>query len=145
MRTFIIILIAVISLVTLIATAIVMRLIAKRKHAVRRFGTVEVQLKRRQQLVDELAAISKTKQNCFHDTVQNLLFLSNQARSVQSLTEREGDVLRLIGEGLSNKAIARELGLSEGTVKGYVSQVLGKLGVADRTQAALLAAKHLRR
>lgn len=64
---------------------------------------------------------------------------------MQSLTEREGDVLRLIGEGLSNKAIARELGLSEGTVKGYVSQVLGKLGVADRTQAALLAAKHLRR
>ena len=60
---------------------------------------------------------------------------------LQSLTEREADVLRLIGQGCSNKLIARELGLSEGTVKGYVSQVLAKLGVADRTQAALIAAK----
>jgi DNA-binding NarL/FixJ family response regulator len=58
-----------------------------------------------------------------------------------SLTERERDVLDLIAQGQSNKLIARQLNLSEGTVKGYVSQVLAKLGVADRTQAALLAAK----
>lgn len=62
-----------------------------------------------------------------------------------SLTEREADVLRLIGEGKPNKAIARELGLSEGTVKGYVSQILSKLGVADRTQAALVAVRTPRR
>ena len=48
-------------------------------------------------------------------------------------------VLALLAEGLSNKLIARRLELAEGTVKGYVSQVLDKLGVADRTQAALLA------
>ena len=58
-----------------------------------------------------------------------------------SLTAREAEVLGLIAEGQSNKAIARTLDLTEGTVKGYVSQVLAKLGVADRTQAALLVAK----
>lgn len=55
------------------------------------------------------------------------------------LTDRERDVLRLIAEGRSNKAIANELDLSLGTVKGYVSEILAKLGVTSRTQAALLA------
>jgi two-component system, NarL family, response regulator LiaR len=59
-----------------------------------------------------------------------------------SLTEREMDVLRLIAHGHSNKEIAAALYLTEGTVKGYVSAILGKLQVADRTQAALYAVKH---
>ena len=50
-------------------------------------------------------------------------------------------VLRLIGRGLSNRLIARELVLSEKTVKAHVSAILSKLGVADRTQAALLAVR----
>ena len=58
------------------------------------------------------------------------------------LTEREHDVLRLIAQGHNNKEIAASLYLSEGTVKGYVSAILRKLGVDDRTQAALLAVKH---
>ncbi len=58
------------------------------------------------------------------------------------LTEREIDVLKLIGQGNSNKKIAVLLDLSEGTVKGYVSTILDKLGLADRTQAALYAVKH---
>lgn len=58
---------------------------------------------------------------------------------IESLTSRELSVLELLSQGLSNKNIARQLQLTEGTVKGYVSQVLDKLGVADRTQAALLA------
>ena len=58
-----------------------------------------------------------------------------------SLTPRELDVLKLIGSGLSNKKIAQKLELSEGTVKGYVSIVLDKLRLADRTQAALYAHK----
>jgi len=58
------------------------------------------------------------------------------------LTPRELDVLRLIARGESNKRIAAELNLSLGTVKGYVSAVLEKLGVADRTGAALFATKH---
>ena len=59
-----------------------------------------------------------------------------------SLTEREMDVLRHIAQGQSNKEIAASLHLTEGTVKGYVSTILGKLQVADRTQAALYAVKH---
>jgi two-component system response regulator DegU len=55
------------------------------------------------------------------------------------LTERELAVLRLLTEGQSNKEIARELGLTEGTVKNYVSTILDKLQAANRTQAALVA------
>jgi DNA-binding NarL/FixJ family response regulator len=61
---------------------------------------------------------------------------------LSDLTQREQDVLRLISQGRSNKEIARELHLTEGTVKGYVSIILGKLGVSDRTQAALFAVRH---
>lgn len=57
------------------------------------------------------------------------------------LTARERDVLALLGEGLTNRLIARRLGVTEKTVKTHVSHVLGKLGVADRTQAALVAAR----
>ena len=59
-----------------------------------------------------------------------------------TLTTRERDVLRLIARGASNKEIATQLFLSVGTVKGYVSAILPKLGVQDRTQAALFASKH---
>jgi DNA-binding NarL/FixJ family response regulator len=55
------------------------------------------------------------------------------------LTERETEVLACLGEGLSNAQIAGRLYLSEATVKGYVSRMLDELGVANRTQASLLA------
>jgi DNA-binding NarL/FixJ family response regulator len=58
---------------------------------------------------------------------------------VAELTERETEVLACLGEGLSNAQIAGRLYLSEATVKGYVSRMLDKLGVANRTQAGLLA------
>jgi DNA-binding NarL/FixJ family response regulator len=57
------------------------------------------------------------------------------------LTAREREVLALIGRGFANKRIAAELGIAEKTVKAHVSNVLAKLGVADRTQAALYAVR----
>jgi DNA-binding NarL/FixJ family response regulator len=63
-------------------------------------------------------------------------------RPTNDLTERELQVLHLISRGLNNREIAAELVISEKTVKTHVSHLLGKLGVADRTQAAIWALKH---
>jgi DNA-binding NarL/FixJ family response regulator len=57
------------------------------------------------------------------------------------LTRREQDVLELLARGYANKRIAFELGIAEKTVKAHVGRVLAKLGVTDRTQAALLAVR----
>lgn len=60
-------------------------------------------------------------------------------RLLASLSDREREVVALIGEGLSNAEIGSALHLSEATVKGYVSAVLGKIGAVNRVQAALVA------
>ena len=64
------------------------------------------------------------------------------AGALDDLTVRERDVLALIAQGRSNKRIAFELGISEKTVKTHVGHVLAKLGVTDRTQAAVLAVRN---
>jgi two-component system, NarL family, response regulator LiaR len=64
------------------------------------------------------------------------------ADAIGRLTRREREVLELIALGHSNKRIARELEVAEKTVKTHVGHVLAKLGVADRTQAALLAVQN---
>ena len=64
---------------------------------------------------------------------------TKQSTLLEALNEREKDVLRLLASGLSNADIAARLYLSEGTVRNYVSSILDKLDVADRTQAAVLA------
>jgi two-component system, NarL family, response regulator LiaR len=60
----------------------------------------------------------------------------------EALTERELDVLKLLAKGLSNQEIAEALHLSEGTVRNYLSTLFSKLGVSDRTKAAVLAIQH---
>lgn len=55
------------------------------------------------------------------------------------LTERKTDVLNLLAKGLNNAEISGQLHLSEGTVRNHVSAILDKLGVSDRTQAAVIA------
>jgi len=77
-----------------------------------------------------------------HPAVAATVMQSVAAEGRDPLTPREHEVLRLVARGLSNRLIARELALSEKTVKAHVSAVLGKLGVADRTQAALYAVRH---
>ncbi len=62
-----------------------------------------------------------------------------QSTLIDTLTEREKNILRLLAAGLSNADIAARLYFSEGTVRNYVSSILNKLGAADRTQAAILA------
>jgi DNA-binding NarL/FixJ family response regulator len=79
-----------------------------------------------------------------HSEAQRILMRQAAAPLGQltTLTQRELDVLRLITEGKRNKEIAAKLYLTEGTVKGYISAILQKLSVVDRTQAALYAVKH---
>lgn len=60
----------------------------------------------------------------------------------EELTSREAEVLQLLAQGLSNKEIAAELVIGEKTVKTHVSNILSKLGVLSRTQAALYAVRH---
>jgi len=67
--------------------------------------------------------------------------VSGERPPAAGLTERELEVLRLIARGMSNKLIARELVVSEKTVKTHVSNILAKLHLADRTQAALYAVR----
>jgi two-component system, NarL family, response regulator DevR len=63
---------------------------------------------------------------------------SVKSSPIDRLTANERDVLDLIGQGMTNRQIARALQLAEKTVKNYVSSILGKLGLASRTQAAIL-------
>jgi DNA-binding NarL/FixJ family response regulator len=64
-----------------------------------------------------------------------------QRAPVIDLTEREVEILNLLTHGLSNPEIAERLHLAPGTVRNYVSSILAKLGVSDRTQAAVLAVR----
>jgi DNA-binding NarL/FixJ family response regulator len=72
-----------------------------------------------------------------------MLDASRLSRPDAELTDREREVLQLVRTGLANKQIARRLGISERTVKAHLTHVFQRLGVTDRTQAALWAMEHL--
>ena len=67
---------------------------------------------------------------------------SRGSAPASQLTDREREVLRLVTRGLSNKLIARELGISEKTVKAHLTAVFQRIGVTDRVQAAMWARDH---
>jgi two-component system nitrate/nitrite response regulator NarL len=60
------------------------------------------------------------------------------ARKIHQLTERERQITRVVSEGVSNKVIARRLGLAEGTVKVHLHRIYRKLGISNRTELAVL-------
>lgn len=72
-----------------------------------------------------------------------VLDAGRERRQLPQLTDREQEVLRLVRDGMANKQIARRLGITERTVKAHLTSVFQRLGVSDRTQAALWAARHL--
>ncbi len=74
---------------------------------------------------------------------RTLLESRRGGRSAPQLTDREREVLLLVRDGLANKQIARRLGIAERTVKAHLTSVYQRLGVTDRTQAALWASEHL--
>ena len=73
-----------------------------------------------------------------------LLESRRSRRDTVTLTDREREVLLQVRSGLANKQIARKLGISERTVKAHLTSVFQRLGVTDRTQAAIWASEHLR-
>jgi DNA-binding NarL/FixJ family response regulator len=74
---------------------------------------------------------------------RTLLHARREPAPGAELTDRERQVLRLVGQGLANKQIARALGIREGTVKAHLGSVYQRIGVRDRTSAALWARTHL--
>jgi DNA-binding NarL/FixJ family response regulator len=72
-----------------------------------------------------------------------ILHTRRAAAPVSELTDREAEVLTLVGRGLANKQIARALGIREGTVKAHLTSVFQRIGVHDRTSAALWARTNL--
>ncbi|MCX6023846.1 MAG: response regulator transcription factor [Chloroflexi bacterium] len=99
------------------------------------------------ELVKAIRAVAKGQVQLHPDVARKLMSQmasphSSNAEPDPGLTERELEVLRHIAQGESNKEIAAKLVVSERTVKGHVSNILAKLNLADRTQAALYAVRH---
>ena len=94
------------------------------------------------ELVDAIRGAAKGRPQLHPDIARRLMARAPMPEDpFESLTERERGLLKLLAQGMSNKEIASELTLTEMTVKGYVSDIFMKLGVSDRTQAALMAVR----
>jgi len=77
-----------------------------------------------------------------HEFKRKDRMIRGQRKLFEELTKREMDVLRQLAAGLANRQIAQRLYLSEKTVRNYISTILQKLHANDRTEAALIAARH---
>ena len=99
----------------------------------------------RQELLSAIRAVASGQPWLHHSMQAQLLGLMRRKAAADpyaELSPRDRSVLRLLGQGLSNRQIAEQLQLTEGTVKGYVSALLRKLQLQQRTQVALLVARH---
>src|SRR5205085_11524319 len=94
---------------------------------------------RGEELKEAIRAAAAGRVHLSPQAAQRLLRGMRAPESPEALTEREADVLRLVALGLANKEIARRLSIGVGTVKTHVSNLLAKLGLQSRTQAALHA------
>jgi DNA-binding NarL/FixJ family response regulator len=92
----------------------------------------------RDELVDAIRAVTQGR-STFSSELVPFVMHGADAPGQANLTTRELDVLTLLAGGATNKAIAQGTGLSEGTVRVYVSTILSKLGVSNRTEASALA------
>ncbi|HFQ93054.1 MAG TPA: response regulator transcription factor [Anaerolineae bacterium] len=92
------------------------------------------------EILDTILAASRGEARLHPRIAKRLMDeVSGTGRSLTALTSRELEVLKLIARGCDNRTIAAELTLSEKTVKTHVSNILSKLGLTDRTQAAIYA------
>lgn len=93
-------------------------------------------------LIPSIHSVAHGNRVVDHSLRPNLLFREGIYKDTQ-LTDKENDVLYRIAQGLSNKEIAEELYLSEGTVRNHISSLLSKLALRDRTQLAIYYYQHL--
>lgn len=97
-----------------------------------------------EQLVEAIKSVSRGQPSLSSDVAQKLVRQVHRSstpsiRPIEPLSDRELEVLKLVAAGLSNSDIAERLAISERTVGAHISRILDKLGVANRTQAALYA------
>ncbi|CAA9327612.1 MAG: Two-component transcriptional response regulator, LuxR family [uncultured Nocardioidaceae bacterium] len=93
-------------------------------------------------IIAGVRAVARGESPLHPRAARELLLSRSRPRQRPSLTARETDVLRLVQQGLANKQIARRLEISERTVKAHLTSAFQRIGVVDRTQAALWAERH---
>jgi DNA-binding NarL/FixJ family response regulator len=94
------------------------------------------------EVIEGVRAVGRGESPLHPRAARELLLARTRPNDKPQLTPREADVLRLVRLGLANKQIGRRLGISERTVKAHLTSAFQRIGVVDRTQAALWAERH---
>jgi DNA-binding NarL/FixJ family response regulator len=94
------------------------------------------------ELIEGVRAAARGESPLHPRAAREVLSRRDSPRAREDLTAREREILVLVTEGMPNKRISMRLGISEKTVKAHMTSIFGRLGVSDRTQAALWAREH---